>query len=253
MIKEVKSVQFDKEGKKNLFSKIIVDCELIIKIDNKVVGRLVCLPEKFDLLGWGFLVTGGWIESKEDVEEFSIKKNFLKVKLKEKVKSRMASILAGCGKEVFFVKNGKGNEEEKKILTEQKFKFSIIANIMREFQVSDSLHQQTGGTHSAGVGCGEKLLFSIPDIGRNNAVQKVIGKIFLEKIPTYDKLLFTTGRISREMVVAVSQVSIPVIVSKSAPLLSTIELANEKNITILGFVRGQRMTCFSGFDRISEN
>lgn len=246
-------IQFKGSKQYNLKDKVVFDSELIIKIDNKLVGKLICLPNDIEFLGWGFLLTGGWIKSIEDVKSFNLKGNMLKVELSSKKKAELSSILLGCGKEIIF--KSQNSSEINQIKKNKKNPKGLISpqdiiNIMKQFQKADIVHKETGGTHSAGIGYKNELLFSISDVSRHSAIQKVIGKIFLEKIPAEDKIVVTTGRISSDMVLACAEISISTIISKSAPIFSAIERAKEKEITLIGFVRGERLTCFSGCERI---
>ena len=231
---------------------VVADGEFLIKIDGRTAARLTCLPDQLDLLGWGFLAGGGWIGSRDDVMSFRRKGNIVSVELKNKLDSEMASVLSSCGKEVVFkpAHPGKTGITPPGEAVKTLFSSGNIKAIMNRFQKNDSLHARTGATHSAGLGCGGELLFSIPDVGRHNAVQKVLGKIFIEGIETSDKMLFTTGRVSSEMVSSCAELFIPVVVSKSAPMASSLDRAREMGVTVIGFVRGSRMTCFTFPERI---
>lgn len=252
-IVEVDACRLNESVRAAIREKVIVDCEFTIKIDGRVAARLTCLPPDKELLGWGFLVGGGWIDSVEDVRSFDLKGNILTVALKVPRESGLSAVLAGCGNDVVFSAGGgaeaRPSVHKNPILCSPVFSGDIF-KIMNEFQKADELHKVTGATHSAGLGQGDKLLFAIPDVGRHNALQKVLGKVFLENIPVDDKIIFTTGRVSSEMVTACAALSIPVIVSKSAPLLSAIYRAGERGVTVAGFVRGKRLTCFTFPERV---
>ena len=107
------------------------------------------------------------------------------------------------------------------------------------------LFKTTGGVHSAALADSEKLLYFHEDIGRHNAVDKIIGECLLNSTTTDDKGLFTSGRLSSEILLKAAKLKIQLIVSRAAPTSLSIELAETLNITLIGFVRGRRMNIYS--------
>lgn len=255
LIVEIDALRVNGEGSSPIGEKVIADEELTIKIDGRVAARLTYLPSDPELLGWGFLVSGGWISSTDDIKTFRPGRNILNVELREPKEGELASILSSCGKEVVLRARKQPEEKDydgpaKVPLIPGIFPAGDIFSAMAEFQKTDVLHNETGGTHSAGIARGGALLFAFPDVGRHNAVQKVLGRMLVDKVPASDKVLFTTGRISSEMVAACAELSIPVIVSKSAPMSSALDRARERGVTVIGFARGKRITCYTFPERL---
>jgi len=88
------------------------------------------------------------------------------------------------------------------------------------------------------------------DIGRHNAVDKVIGECLLKGIPVEDKILATSGRISAEILNKIAKRKIPVVVSFGAPTSLAVSLAKDLGLTIIGFVHEQYMAIFAGDQRV---
>ena len=88
------------------------------------------------------------------------------------------------------------------------------------------------------------------DIGRHNAVDKIAGWMFLNKATPHDKVFYTTGRLTTEMVIKTVQMQIPVLVSRSGFTASAVDLAREAGLTLIGRAKGKRFIALSGIERI---
>ena len=88
------------------------------------------------------------------------------------------------------------------------------------------------------------------DVGRHNAIDKIAGYMFLNKIEPYDKIFYTTGRLTSEMVIKTVQMKIPILVSRSGFTAWGVELAREAGLTLVGRAKGRRFIALSGLDRI---
>jgi FdhD protein len=106
--------------------------------------------------------------------------------------------------------------------------------------------RETGGTHSALLNReGEGVVAFSEDVGRHNALDKVIGAAIMRKVDLGECILASSGRLSGEMVLKAAKAGIPVICSVSAPLLSGIRIAEAAGVTLIGFVRGRRMNQYT--------
>jgi FdhD protein len=127
---------------------------------------------------------------------------------------------------------------------------SYISALMEEFRARSDLHRQTGGVHAAALADLEGILVFREDIGRHNAVDKVIGAYLLQDNEFHDKLLLSSGRLSSEILHKAAACALPILVSRSAPTDRCVALARERGITLIGFARGRRMNIYSGGERI---
>ncbi|MDP2960581.1 MAG: formate dehydrogenase accessory sulfurtransferase FdhD, partial [candidate division Zixibacteria bacterium] len=117
--------------------------------------------------------------------------------------------------------------------------------LMNEFEVKSSVFKSTGGTHSAALADKEKILLFKEDIGRHNAVDKILGESLIENIPWQDKLLISSGRVSSDILLKAGRAKINLIISRSAPTSLALELAQRLGITVIGFARGKRMNIYT--------
>ncbi len=121
---------------------------------------------------------------------------------------------------------------------------------MEEFRKHSEIHRQTGGVHAAALADHTGMLVFREDIGRHNAVDKVIGAYLVQGSSFHDKLLLTSGRLSSEILQKAEACCLPIVVSRGAPTDRSVALARERNITLIGFARGRRMNIYSAEQRI---
>jgi FdhD protein len=107
--------------------------------------------------------------------------------------------------------------------------------------------------HSAALADSEKIIFFYEDIGRHNAIDKIIGECLLGSVSTDDKIIVTSGRLSSEVLLKAAKLKIQLLISRSAPTSLSVEIAETLNITLVGFVRGQRMNIYSHAWRVIGN
>jgi FdhD protein len=115
---------------------------------------------------------------------------------------------------------------------------------------NSTIFKETGGTHNGGVGCSGKVSYTCYDIGRHNVLDKIMGQAVLQNLDLSHHVLFFSGRVSSEILIKVAKMNISVLVARSAPTDMTIALAEDLNITVIGFARGNRLNIYSCSERI---
>ena len=122
--------------------------------------------------------------------------------------------------------------------------------VFREFHDRSELYHITGCVHSAALSDGKNIIAFAEDIGRHNAIDKVIGYALLEGIDFSGKIMLASGRLSSEMASKCSVWGIPVIASRTAPTDKAVEIAEKRGMTLVGFVRSNRLNIYSHPQRI---
>ncbi|MBE0478608.1 formate dehydrogenase accessory sulfurtransferase FdhD [Candidatus Aerophobetes bacterium] len=240
-------------GKKRvkLEDKVIRETPLTIFIGSQEVGTLLCTPCKVDYLAVGFLFTQGILQNAETIKDiyFHPERNFIQIQLdgsQEKLRSAIPSknlFLSSCGACSSYLPEYWQNLG--KINSPFTMKKDTLFEAMKDFEEKSNLFKITGGNHSSGLFDREKIEVFAEDIGRHNAVDKVIGECILKKIKTKDKALFLSGRVSWEILVKAFRALIPVVISPSAPTNLGIHLADTLNVTLVGFLRKERMNIYT--------
>ena len=124
--------------------------------------------------------------------------------------------------------------------------YALSAQINR----TPSLYLEAGAIHGTVLCQGDKPLVYMEDVGRHNAVDKIAGWMLSENIGAADKILYTTGRLTSEMVIKTAMMGIPVLASRSGFTAWGVEIANQVGLTLIGRMKGKRFICLAGEDRL---
>ena len=127
---------------------------------------------------------------------------------------------------------------------------SWLYALSRVINTTPSLYLEAGAIHGTVLCQRDKPLVYMEDVGRHNAVDKIAGWMFSEGAGGADKILYTTGRLTSEMVIKAAHMGIPVLVSRSGFTAWGVNIARKVGITLIGRMRGQRFVCLSGEERL---
>ncbi|AOY74788.1 formate dehydrogenase accessory sulfurtransferase FdhD [Clostridium formicaceticum] len=240
------------ENRETLEDLVIVEYPFTIFLNDEEFITLLCSPRNLDYLAVGFLVSEGIIKTKEEIESIYIDEEkghgYIALKGKRLLADKLygkRTVTTGCGKGTVFynVLDSIGAQPINHLLevtTEE------ILSLSRQFNEASDLFKETGGVHACGLCSRDEILLFHEDVGRHNALDKIIGEAFLKNMDLEDKILITTGRISSEMIIKTSKRKIPVIISRSAPTDLSINIAKSLNIVLIGFARGRRLNIYNG-------
>jgi FdhD protein len=121
-----------------------------------------------------------------------------------------------------------------------------LADGMKQLFQAAAQYQRSRGIHGAALSDGARLLVVAEDVGRHNAVDKVKGQALLAGIPTVDRVLLSTGRISSEMLLKAARMGVPVVASRTSPTEMAVALAEQLNVTVVGYVRPDGLNLYAG-------
>jgi len=129
-------------------------------------------------------------------------------------------------------------------------KTSWLYRLTHVINTTPSLYLEAGAIHGCVLAQEDRPLVYMEDVGRHNAVDKIAGWMFREKVPPDDKIFYTTGRLTSEMVLKTVRMGIPILISRSGFTAWGVELARKANLTLIGRARGKRFIALAGEDRI---
>jgi FdhD protein len=225
-------------------------------LNNEALVTLLCTPSELEELAVGFLLSEGILRDKASIKKLELDEKELVVRIElsdlpadfSKMFEKR-TISSGCGKGITFT-NYRMYADSRIESTGQLVGLDDIVRLLKTFRNISSLYLETGGVHSAALSDGRELLFFSEDIGRHNAVDKLIGRAFLKSISLENKILITSGRVTSEIVTKAGRNRFPILISRAAPSCMAISYAEDMGITLIGFARGDRMNIYTWPNRI---
>ena len=227
MKKEVEIRQYKCGKIKEKRDFVVNESIITLVINNYKTIRISISPSLYREFVYGFLFTSNIISAKEDIDDIIIGNKKIEVNLLQ-----------------FIDNEDKDSSLKKKIIPE----FDCLIPLFDKFNTKAEIFFKTGGTHSAALSDGNEINYFAEDIGRHNAIDKVVGMAFIDEIDekNLSKLyLLTSGRISSEIVRKAFYSKIAVIISHSAPTSLAITKAKDYNITLIGFLRDNRFNIYT--------
>ncbi len=254
-ITKVPVVKLTGEGSYDYEDNVAVESPLTIVLNNQELVTLLCSPANLKQLAVGFLFSEGLLQTREELRSVIVDEQRGIVRVSTVGEGKLdidilnkRFITSGCGRGASFYNaaDAGGDKAESRLQVPA----GAILSLVKEFQHSSEAYRATGGVHSAALCDTNRILLLGEDIGRHNALDKIFGECILDDIPTDDKIVISSGRISSEMLLKVAKRQVPIIASKSAPTDLGIKLANDMGITLIGFVRGKRASVYANSWRI---
>jgi FdhD protein len=135
-------------------------------------------------------------------------------------------------------------------LPDAELRTSWLYALTNKINITPSLYLEAGAIHGCVLAQQDRPLVYMEDVGRHNAVDKIAGWMFRHKVPAADKIFYTTGRLTSEMVIKSVRMGIPIVVSRSGFTAWGVELARKANLTLIGRARGKRFVALAGEERI---
>ncbi|MGB9959926.1 MAG: formate dehydrogenase accessory sulfurtransferase FdhD [Candidatus Bathyarchaeales archaeon] len=219
-------------------------------------ATIFCSPQELKELAVGHLLSEGIIKDVGEIEEVTEKEGICRVNLKPTVnvenRLKLAEhfsrvILSACGGPYQLQALKKLRKIESKLTVKAETIQTCVNNLNRMAET----FRKTGGVHVAAIYKGDGDLAALAeDVGRHNAVDKVIGKCALGKVAFSECFLTLSGRLTGDIVFKAAKVGLPIVASIAAALDSGIAVAKEASITLIGFVRGKRMNVYTFPERI---
>jgi FdhD protein len=244
------------EGRTETEDTVVREMPLTIFLNEKELVTMACSPSNLDSLAVGFLFSEGLLRNRDQIQSITLdsQKGLVWVRTADGVEpdegllSRRL-IVSGCGRGTSFYRVA-DVQSQARIESPIVISAGEAVDLVHRFQHASKVYQATGGVHSAALCDIKEILVIAEDIGRHNAIDKILGHCILKGIPVDDRIIITSGRVSSEILLKVARGRIPIVISISAPTHLGVELAGNLGITLVGFVRGKRMNVYTNAQRV---
>ena len=266
--RKINITRINKTIKEEIVDVVLYESAIDLFVNSEPLVNIVCLPKDLKELSIGFLFSIGIINSIKDIEKIDVNEleNSVYIKLNDNVEfnneqlnlssiSRVIDTTCGIPSPWRKIIKKKLDDARTNNSLKSKIKIklnsSLIFSAIKKMQISTPIYRETGGCHGAAIfDLDGKLMSSMEDIGRHNAIDKVIGDLILKGHNFENIFLTSTGRLTGDSILKAIRAKIPIVASLSAAIESGIKLAFAYEITLIGFVRGNRMNIYTHPERI---
>ena len=230
---------------------------LTLKVDEREVVTLMTLGTHPELLALGYLRNQRLIENIHDIKSVNVDWDKETVQVttmhghgisdwQEKLSKR--TVTTGCGQGTVFSCTLDKLYDRK--LVQRKVKQSLLYDLLRSITQYNEIYKQAGAVHGCALCKDAEIINFIEDVGRHNAADAISGKMWLEDITGEDKIFYTTGRLTSEIIMKVTHMGIPIVLSRSGVTHMGLELARDLGVTLIARAKGKAFLVYNGSENI---
>lgn len=233
---------------------VVEERPLTIFLNGQEIVTAMTIGDYPDYLALGFLRNQGMLSAEDEITgvdydeelETVVVRTARKTDYEEKMRKKTRT--SGCAVGTVFGDMMAGLDGVS--LPETQVRTSWLYALSAKINRTPSLYLEAGAIHGTVLCHEDKPLVYMEDVGRHNAVDKIAGWMLAEGVPASDKVLYTTGRLTSEMVIKTAMMGIPVLASRSGFTAWGVEIAQQVGLTLIGRMKGQRFICLAGEDRL---
>jgi len=249
------SIECLNESGENIKLPVVKEIPLTIYLNKQEIVTAMTLGDMPDLLAVGYLLNQNMLKRDDVISGIDYDEDLqvviVRTERKTNYEKKMEKKIRTSGCAVGTVYGDIINEFSSVNLDKKsKIKTSWIYTISKKVNTKPSLYLKAGALHGCVLCQKDSPLIYVEDVGRHNAVDKIAGWMFLNKENANDKIFYTTGRLTSEMVIKTVQMGIPILISRSGFTESGVKLAREAGLTLIGRAKGKRMIIANGVNRV---
>jgi FdhD protein len=248
MYRSLPCTRVDGETVEEGVHEVVEEIPIALFINGRHAMTAMMSPVNLEDFVTGYMFTEQIVKNINEIESIKIEKNRISVITKNlfKVLGPKKTILSGCGGSTSFI----DVEKLPRIHSDFSISAATISTALRSVLDSE-IHRTTGGFHMVVLLDSQRVISVAEDIGRHNAVDRIIGHALRNGVDLSQTFVISSGRISSEMVRKCLTANIPIIVSRSATTTLSVEIANKTGLTVIGFARGGKLNIYSHPERIT--
>lgn len=245
-IREYSSTKITRDGREPATDPVMVEETIELIINGTKLSSIVTTPDLHKELAVGYMVTEGAVKDRKDIEEITEKDGWVYLTIRSFKHFDLWYELRSSG---CIGVNWDKRDDDLFLPVKQTFRTEVLLDSVKNLY--DDTQNRTGGAHSASlVDADGNLMFKALDIGRHNAVDKVVGMAVLNGDDLSRMFLVSSGRQPAGMVMKAVRAGIPLIISKAAPISSGVDSALRSNITLCCYATSEKFKAFSAPERI---
>ena len=250
-----KSIDCFNEAGEQIKLPVVTEVPLTIYLNKQEIVTAMTLGDMPELLAVGYLLNQKMLKSEDIISEINYDKELqvvvVRTNRKTNYEKKMEKKIRTSGCAVGTVYGDIMDDFSSINLDENsKIKTSWIYTISKKINTRPSLYLKAGALHGCVLCKKDSPLIYVEDVGRHNAVDKIAGWMFLNNETANDKIFYTTGRLTSEMVIKTVQMGIPILISRSGFTASGVKLAKEAGLTLIGRAKGKRIIIANGIERV---
>jgi FdhD protein len=234
---------------------VVHERPLTIYLNRQEIVTAMTIGDHPDWLAVGYLLNQGMLKADDEITaidydedlEVIVVRTVRETNFEEKMKKKTRT--SGCAQGTVFG-DMMENFETIELSKDAVIRTSWLYALTRKINTAPSLYLKAGAIHGCVLCQGDRPLVYLEDVGRHNAVDKIAGWMFLNKVSPDDKIFYTTGRLTSEMILKCAAMRIPILVSRSGFTAWGVDLARQVGMTVIGRARGKRFLALSGAERI---
>lgn len=246
----------DQSGKRQEIT-VVGEVPLTLKVDGFEIVRLMTLGNRAEELAIGYLRNQGLIEKIEEIASVTVDWENETVIVATRKAAEISyhraqlsppTMTSGCGQGTLFDRALDALYRSR--FPKVRIRQSIIYALLKEIAPYNQLYKKAGAVHGCGLCQESKVLIFVEDVGRHNAADAIAGRMWLDGIPGEDKIFYTTGRLTSEIVLKTARMRIPVLLSRSGITYLALEIARDLGLTVIGRAKGMRHLIYNGAENI---
>ncbi|MDX1416475.1 MAG: formate dehydrogenase accessory sulfurtransferase FdhD [Candidatus Promineifilaceae bacterium] len=247
----IRYITVDGQKPRGIDGEIVEEGLVCISVNGEELATFMCTPSNLEILALGFLYNERIINRLDNIRHIRVSESTtcVDVWLKDMNFTRpsRAIVTSGCGGGVTF-DDLSGRHEP--LVSSQFAKPEQLAELMQKMLLGADSYKRARGIHTAVLAHEDQVLLQVEDVGRHNCLDKLCGAALKQGIDTKDKLLFSSGRISSEMLNKARRLQTPIVCSRTSPTSLSVALAEAWNMTIVAYIRNKRMRIYTHPERI---
>ncbi|MBN2322237.1 MAG: formate dehydrogenase accessory sulfurtransferase FdhD [Spirochaetes bacterium] len=250
MVEEIDVTMISERERKKKKDLVVREYSLSILLNREKLITLVCTQKDLPALAVGHLFAQGFISGAHKIGKIEVHVDDSTVSIQLKRYSDTAIETAMPQDGIHHTGIHAGGINLRKVRSDLHVPFHRLTEMIARTEKRCEIFRLTGGTHACALSDMKGVFLFSEDIGRHNAMDRVIGRCLLDGVLLDTAVVFTTGRVSSSILIKAVRAGIPVLVSYAAPTLEAIRLAEEYGITLAGFAREGRMNVYANGHRI---